>query len=134
MLKMSFKIWAAANAMVLLVFALFLPAQNKELSLLALAYSSALSLPAVPVLYWLLTFLRFAQGHVWFSWTVLMTGTAVVPFIAYGLFRLTNTDPAGELGFVLPLGFVCGYSAVLAFCYRLHELFLTFQFARYEND
>ncbi|HVF97356.1 MAG TPA: hypothetical protein VM871_08555 [Flavisolibacter sp.] len=134
MLKICFKIWAAANLMVLVVFAVPLLPHGAALCFLALLYSSLFSLPAIALLYALLAFLRFAEGSVWFSWTVLLLGTAVISFIAYSLFKLVIQDAADELAFILPLSFICGYSSVLLFSAQLTDWFEKFRYQRYENN
>lgn len=134
MLKLCLKIWAVANLMVLLVFAAPLLPHGAGLSLLALLYSSLFSLPAIALLYAVLVFLRFAQEGVWFSWAILLLGTALVSFIAYWLFRLFIHDAGNEFNFILPLSFVCGYSAVLLFSTQLHYWFQKFKYQRYENN
>lgn len=134
MLKLCFKIWAVANLMVFLVVGILLLPHAAALSFLSLLYSSGFSLPAIFLLYALLTFLRFAQGGVWFSWAVLLAGTALISFLTYLLFQLATGEAIGELDFIFPLSFVCGFSSVLFFSSALHYWFEKFRYSRYENN
>ena len=93
MLKLSLKIWAVANLLVLLAVGLLSLPQGLSLVAYAFLYSAVFSLPAVPILYYVLKFLRFARSGLVFSWIVLLLGTAAVSFFAYGLFVLLQKQP-----------------------------------------
>lgn len=134
MLKLCFKIWALANLLVFVVCLLLSLPHAFVLGLYALLYSAVFSLPAVPLLFLVLKFLRFARSGIVFSWIVLLLGTAAVSFLAYVLFTLATNEPAEDKGFILPLSFVSGYSAVVFFSPALHYLFQTFQYGHHEND
>ncbi len=134
MLKICFKIWAVANLLVLTAFAFLSFPKGLLLGANAVLYSAPFSLPAIPVFYFLLKFLRFAREGVAFSWVVLLLATSGLSFLAYYLYVLLTHATADELSFALPLSFVSGFSAVLFFSPVLHYLFQTFQYGNHEND
>ncbi|HZH63253.1 MAG TPA: hypothetical protein VEY10_00085 [Flavisolibacter sp.] len=133
MIKIPFKIWAAANAMVFCIFAIALFPLGIGVGFTALLYSGILSLPAILLLYCLLRFLQHVKGPVLFSWLILFLGATASAVVPYFFFQLLYKELSGELSFILPLSIISGYSAVLLFAPALHYLFLTFQYQA-ENE
>lgn len=131
MIKLSLKIWGLANGIVFLVFFFSSLPAGLGVGLLALFYSALFSLPAIVLSYFLLAFLRLAQGPVLFSWAVLLVVTALMAYVPYLLCTLWLSPLTGELNFILPLSFISGYSSILLLSPSLHYLFKTFY---YEAD
>lgn len=130
MIRLCLKIWIVANLLVFLLFAISLFPGGFKTGTSAIFYSCLFSSPAIAFLYFLLRLLRYFRGHVLFSWILLLAGTALIAFVSYYLCNL-STALNEELNFILPLSFVCGFSAVLFLSPSLHYLFQTFQ---YENE
>ncbi len=131
MIKIAFKIWSIANLIVFALFAFALFPQGFKIGLEAVLFSSLFSLPAILIIYLFLQGLHLIQGRVLFSWVILLIGTAFTAFACYSLFNFCSGSEWRELNFILPLGLVSGYSAVLILSPSLHDLFLKFQ---YQNE
>ena len=133
MIKIPFKIWAVANAIVFGLFAIALFPSGIGIGFNALLYSCIFSLPAIAFLYFLLRFLQRSKGSVLFSWLILFIGATASAVVPSFFFHLFYRELSGELNFILPLSFISGYSAVLIFSPALHYLFQTFQYQNNES-
>lgn len=127
MIKISFKIWSVSNLIVFALFAFALFPQGFEIGLRAVLFSSLFSLPAILIIYLFLQVLHLIQGRMFFSWVILLFGTALTAFVSYSLFNLWSGSEWSELNFILPLSLISGYSAVMILSPSLHNLFLKFQ-------
>jgi len=133
MWKLSYKIYASANAAVAVIALLFI-FLSPVVFVWAVLISLFSSLPSIPALYSVFQFIEERRPPVLVAWIILLTAVLLISLLPLLLVSMFISEAIlGETFFYL-LSMAAGFAGVVLCSASIHQFFLKTKYSRYEND